>query len=61
VGVGKEAVALRSGTLWIYLLIALTLAAIYFKEFQSGKRRIAEKISTMTMFELDPSSVSFFP
>ena len=57
---GKEAVALRSRSLWIYLLIALTLSAIYFKEFQSGKRRIAEKISTMTMFELDPSSVSFF-
>ena len=51
---------MRSRSTWIYLLVALCLAGIYFFEVWQEKAHIAEKVSSTRMFRFQPSEISSF-
>lgn len=47
-------------SIWIYLVVALVLAGLYFFDTQSNKEKVAQKISSTTMFDIEPSVVTSF-
>ena len=59
-GLAKEAVGVRSRAIWIYLLVAVCLAGIYFFELRQKRIRIAERISSTVMFKVKPLEISSF-